>query len=359
MQLPEAATRFVEAAAGLGLVVEPVVYPAGTKTARDAAAAIGCEVGAIVKSLVFMADEEPVLVLIGGDRLVDTSKVAACLGAGNVRRAGLDEVREATGFAAGGTPPFGHAGAIRTLVDAGLAGRGELWAAAGTPTTVFPLRSEVLLEAVEAQVVDGRERSVMEAGTWEGATALVVIDVQQGFDAVSAPRNHPDCERNVAALIEAWRRQGWPVVFVRHDSEEERSPLRPDQPGNALKPEVSGEPDLLVVKSVHSAFYGAPSLHGWAREHGIAGLAICGLQTNVCCETTARMASDPRLRHVVRHRCHRHVRSAGTRRRGHHGGRTDTSDRQHARSRVLQGRNHRRPGGVRVHTRIRVTKAGR
>ena len=132
----------------------------------------------------------------------------------------------------------------------------------------------------------------MEAGTWEGATALVVIDVQQGFDAVSAPRNHPDCERNVAALIEAWRRQGWPVVFVRHDSEEERSPLRPDLPGNALKPEVSGEPDLLVVKSVHSAFYGAPSLHGWAREQGIAGLAICGLQTNVCCETTARMASD-------------------------------------------------------------------
>ena len=154
MQLPEAATRFVEAAAGLGLVVEPVVYPAGTKTARDAAAAIGCEVGAIVKSLVFMADEEPVLVLIGGDRLVDTSKVAACLGAGNVRRAELDEVRDATGFAAGGTPPFGHAGAVRTLVDAGLAGRGELWAAAGTPTTVFPLRSEVLLEAVEAQVVD-------------------------------------------------------------------------------------------------------------------------------------------------------------------------------------------------------------
>jgi len=124
-------------------------------------------------------------------------------------------------------------------------------------------------------------------------TALVVVDLQVGFDdPVWGDRNNPDCEINVASLIEAWRSAGRPVVFVRHDSVSEGSPLRPNQPGNALKPEVSGEPDLLVTKHVNSAFYGEPDLHRWLSERGITGVAVAGIQTNMCCETTARMAGN-------------------------------------------------------------------
>jgi nicotinamidase-related amidase len=124
-------------------------------------------------------------------------------------------------------------------------------------------------------------------------TALIVIDVQVGFDdPVWGSRNNPACESNVAALIAAWREAGRPVVFVRHDSVLDGSPLRPDQPGNALKPEVSGRPDLLVTKHVNSAFYGDPDLHEWLSERAITGVAITGIQTNMCCETTARMAGN-------------------------------------------------------------------
>ncbi|MGI9648443.1 MAG: cysteine hydrolase family protein [Acidimicrobiia bacterium] len=124
-------------------------------------------------------------------------------------------------------------------------------------------------------------------------TALLVVDVQAGFDdPVWGTRNNPACEGNVAALIASWREAGRPVVFVRHDSVSERSPLRPGRPGNALKPEVIGEPDLLVTKHVNSAFYGDPDLHEWLTGRGITGVAITGIQTNMCCETTARMAGN-------------------------------------------------------------------
>ncbi len=129
---------------------------------------------------------------------------------------------------------------------------------------------------------------------WSEATALIVVDVQHGFDDADywGPRNNPSCEANIAALLAAWRSHGWPVVYVRHDSTEPLSPLRAGEPGNAFKDILSGEPDLLVVKSVHSAFYGEPDLHAWLQAHRIGSVAICGIQTNVCCETTARMASD-------------------------------------------------------------------
>jgi len=129
---------------------------------------------------------------------------------------------------------------------------------------------------------------------WSESTALVVVDVQKGFDDETywGPRNNPQCESNVARLISAWREHDWPVVYVRHDSEEPSSPLRPGTPGNEFKDVVSGEPDLLVSKSVHSAFFGQPDLNGWLRDNGITGLAICGIQTNMCCDSTARMASD-------------------------------------------------------------------
>jgi nicotinamidase-related amidase len=128
----------------------------------------------------------------------------------------------------------------------------------------------------------------------DAATALIVVDVQQAFDDVDywGRRNNPACEVNVARLIEAWREERRPLVFVRHDSDEEVSPLRPDEPGNAFKPEVSGEPDLLVTKQVNSAFYGSPDLDAWLREREISSFALCGITTNHCVETTARMGGN-------------------------------------------------------------------
>ena len=124
-------------------------------------------------------------------------------------------------------------------------------------------------------------------------TALVIVDVQQGLDEPRlGRRNNPDCEANIAALLGAWRAAGRPVVFVRHDSVRPDSPLRPGQPGNEFKSVVSGTPDLLVSKHTNSAFLGTPDLDAWLRERGVAGVAIVGIQTNYCCEATARMASD-------------------------------------------------------------------
>jgi nicotinamidase-related amidase len=124
--------------------------------------------------------------------------------------------------------------------------------------------------------------------------ALVVVDVQRAFDdaAYWGPRNNPDFDRNVGALIEAWREHGQPLVFVRHDSVEEGSPLRAGQPGNELKDVVGGRPDLVVTKHVNSAFHGEPDLAAWLRENGIEDVVICGIQTNMCCETTARVAAN-------------------------------------------------------------------
>ncbi|WP_150958784.1 cysteine hydrolase family protein [Microbacterium testaceum] len=125
--------------------------------------------------------------------------------------------------------------------------------------------------------------------------ALLVIDMQRGFDDLAfwGPTANPDCERNVAALIDAWRRAGEPIVVVRHESASASSPLHPDAEGNALVDVVAEAPaDLVVSKSVNSAFYGDPDLDAWLRERGIRELVICGVQTNMCVETSARMAGN-------------------------------------------------------------------
>lgn len=106
------------------------------------------------------------------------------------------------------------------------------------------------------------------------------------------PRNNPACENNVGALLDHWRAKGWPVVLVRHDSTSPGSPLRPGQPGNDFKPGIDGPHDLLVTKSVNSAFYGTPDLHDWLTQQGVTEVTICGITTNHCCETTARMAGN-------------------------------------------------------------------
>lgn len=128
-------------------------------------------------------------------------------------------------------------------------------------------------------------------------TALVVVDVQRAFDDLdywspTGHRDNPDCEEHVAALIARWRERGRPLVYVRHDSTEPGSPLAPGAPGNAFKDVVRGEPDLLVTKDVNSAFYGEPDLHGWLRDRRIGAIALAGIQTNHCVETTARMAGN-------------------------------------------------------------------
>jgi len=139
MKLPSSTRKLAEKAAEMGLELSPTVFPSGTKTAVDAARAIGCEVAAIVKSLVFMVDSEPVVALVPGDLRLDTEKLAAVAGGSRAERASLDEVRRVTGFVAGGTPPFGHARPIRLFADTRLKRHDPVWAAGGTPDTVFPI----------------------------------------------------------------------------------------------------------------------------------------------------------------------------------------------------------------------------
>ena len=131
----------------------------------------------------------------------------------------------------------------------------------------------------------------------DDATPLVVVDFQRAFDDLgywspTGRRNNPRCEENVVALVAAWRERGRPLVFVRHDSTEAASPLRPGEPGNELRPELGGPPDLLVTKHVNSAFHGEPDLDGWLRDRGASSFAVCGVQTNHCVETTARVGGN-------------------------------------------------------------------
>ncbi|MFC4589308.1 cysteine hydrolase family protein [Sphaerisporangium corydalis] len=128
--------------------------------------------------------------------------------------------------------------------------------------------------------------------------ALIVIDVQEGFtDPYWGRRDNPAAEENIAALIREWRAERRPIVIVRHDSRTPGSPLLPGAPGNAVKDLVAvalgpEAPDLFLTKSVNSAFYGRPNLDEWLRGHGIGQIIIVGMQTNMCNETTARMAGN-------------------------------------------------------------------
>jgi prolyl-tRNA editing enzyme YbaK/EbsC (Cys-tRNA(Pro) deacylase) len=149
--------RFTEAAEKLGIEPEIRRFPEGTKTAEDAARAIGCDVAQIVKSLVFMADDVPVIAFTSGANRVDPSKLASVAGSSNARRATPEEARSATGFAVGGTPPFGHPTPVRSFVDPILLAFEEIWAAAGTPDAVFPLTPSALQRATGAETADFTE----------------------------------------------------------------------------------------------------------------------------------------------------------------------------------------------------------
>lgn len=138
----------------------------------------------------------------------------------------------------------------------------------------------------------GHNVFVSEREKLDGA-ALLLIDVQRAFEDPSwGQRNNPACEQNIVRLLGHWRARGWPIVFVRHDSIEPGSPLSSGTVGNQFKDIIDGDPDLLVVKHVNSAFYGEPDLHGWLQAAGISSVVVAGITTNHCCETTARMAGN-------------------------------------------------------------------
>ena len=152
--------RVAAAARAAGLEIDIERFPEGTRTAADAARAVGCEVGQIVKSLVFMAGDSPILALVSGSNRVDLDRLARAAGTDAVRRADGDEARAATGFAIGGVPPFGHATPLAVLVDRDLASHDRLWAAAGLPDAVFAIAPGDLVRASGGRVVDIAEDAV-------------------------------------------------------------------------------------------------------------------------------------------------------------------------------------------------------
>ena len=149
--------RVTDAARAAGVDISVERFPEGTRTAADAARAVGCEVGQIVKSLVFMANGRPVVALVSGANRVDLGRLAAATAATGARRADGDEARAATGFAIGGVPPFGHAAEVTIVVDRDLLAFDRVWAAAGLPDAVFPIAPDDLLRASGGTVADIRE----------------------------------------------------------------------------------------------------------------------------------------------------------------------------------------------------------
>lgn len=154
MATSDATQRVAAAAMAAGLRIEIREYPDGTKTAQDAADAVGCALGEIVKSLVFLVDESPVIALVAGDNRLDTTKLATAAGGSKAGRASLEQVRAATGFVAGGTPPFGHATDVPVYADRTLRRFDRVWASGGTPNAVFAVGVDEVVAAAGATWAD-------------------------------------------------------------------------------------------------------------------------------------------------------------------------------------------------------------
>ncbi len=146
--------RVIDAAAAAGLTIEPRRFPEGTKTAADAAAAIGVDVGQIVTSLIFAVDGEIVLAYVSGSNQLDEKRLAAAAGGTKCGRVDADAVRDATGFPIGGVPPFGHTTTLRIFIDPDLLTWPEVWAAAGTWNDVFAIEPNALVAASGGTVVE-------------------------------------------------------------------------------------------------------------------------------------------------------------------------------------------------------------
>ena len=147
-------SRVVSAAKERGLEINTKRFPEGTKTAADAAAAIGVTVGQIVKSLVFGVDGEIVMALVSGSNQLDEKKLALAAGGAKCARVDADAVREATGFPIGGVPPFGHSTQLRVFVDPDLLQYDEVWAAAGTWNDNFGANPNDIVRVAGGVVTD-------------------------------------------------------------------------------------------------------------------------------------------------------------------------------------------------------------
>jgi prolyl-tRNA editing enzyme YbaK/EbsC (Cys-tRNA(Pro) deacylase) len=143
--------RLADCARELGLEVRVTRLEASTRTVKDAAEAVGCEEAEIAKSIVFVADGDPVLCVASGRHRIDTDKLADILDVAEVRQAAADEVRAATGFAIGGVPPFGHD--LPVLFDESLLDHERVWAAAGDPHSLFCVEPRRLADCIRARVV--------------------------------------------------------------------------------------------------------------------------------------------------------------------------------------------------------------
>ena len=152
--LARSTQQVVDAAIERGLAPAMVRFPEGTKTSADAARAVGADLGAIAKSLVFLVDDRPVIVICSGDHRVDEAKLCSYFGASEAVPAPLDRVREATGYVAGGTPAVGHRTPMQVVADVTLARYRWLWSAGGTPDTVYPVSLARLVAASEARWAD-------------------------------------------------------------------------------------------------------------------------------------------------------------------------------------------------------------
>ena len=150
------AKKVADAALDRGLTIEVVEFDETTRTAPDAANAIGCQVAQIVKSLIFIANGEPVVALVSGANRLDERKLAALRGISRkkVKRPDADTAKTITGFSIGGVPPFGHASALPVYVDQDLTRFDVVWAAAGTPFAVFAIAPDDLVQASHGTVVD-------------------------------------------------------------------------------------------------------------------------------------------------------------------------------------------------------------
>ncbi len=161
-ELPVSVQRVIDAAARKGVTLEIVSFDESTHTAAEAAQAVGAEVGQIVKSLVFVIERDtgldPCIILVSGANMVDVGLLSAVLTEPRIRRASAEEARLLTGFSIGGIPPFGHIKPLRTIMDSDLGRFEKIWAAAGTPNSVFavtPATLRVLANATVASIGGG------------------------------------------------------------------------------------------------------------------------------------------------------------------------------------------------------------
>ncbi|HEY6057338.1 MAG TPA: YbaK/EbsC family protein [Candidatus Limnocylindrales bacterium] len=191
---PAAIQRVLDAAARKGVALDIRVFDDSTHTAQDAAAAVGAELGQIVKSLIFVAPGEsgvlePILCLVSGTNRVDLARLAAVTGEPEIRRATAKEANELTGFVIGGIPPIGHPRPPRVVMDPDLGRFQVVWAAAGTPSAVFPVPPatlRTLANATVAPIAEDRRRADLAAASPQPGGVAVPDDRQAARGAVAS-----------------------------------------------------------------------------------------------------------------------------------------------------------------------------